>query len=201
MKLGRCARKGGLDRLKQRGLPASQDALRSLVPFLGDRVALLEHWDDIKLLTVVVDRLERWWAPGLLCIGDAAHAMSPIGGVGIKLAIQDSVAAANRLAEPLRARRVTIEDLAAVQARREPPTRKVQRLQLAIQSRVLAPVVAGRGRRALRLVAFAMPHLGPLRRMAAQTLGVGQLEHVAPLDRRPETRTRVATNPSMNSKA
>ena len=170
------------------------------MPFLGDRVALLEHWDDIKLLTVVVDRLERWWAPGLLCIGDAAHAMSPIGGVGIKLAIQDSVAAANRLAEPLRARRVTIEDL-AVQARREPPTRKVQRLQLAIQSRVLAPVVAGRGRRALRLVAFAMPHLGPLRRMAAQTLGVGQLEHVAPLDRRPETRTRVATNPSMNSKA
>jgi 2-polyprenyl-6-methoxyphenol hydroxylase-like FAD-dependent oxidoreductase len=186
--------KGGLDQLKQRGLPAFQDTMRSIAPFLGDRVEQLERWDDIKLLTVVVDRLERWWAPGLLCIGDAAHAMSPIGGVGINLAIQDAVAAANRLAEPLRAHRVTTDDLAAVQARREPPTRKVQRLQLAIQSRVLAPVVAGRGRRVLRLVAFAMRHVVPLRRLAAQTLGVGQLEHVAPLDARPDDRLRSSTS-------
>lgn len=154
-----------------------------------------------KLLTVVVDRLEHWWAPGLLCIGDAAHAMSPIGGVGINLAIQDAVAAANRLAEPLRARQVTTEDLAAVQARREPPTRKIQRLQLAIQSRVLAPVVAGRGRRVLRFVAFAMRHFASLRRMAAQTLGVGQLEHVASLDGQPETKVRPTATPSTSSEA
>ncbi|TMQ13993.1 MAG: hypothetical protein E6J91_16820 [Deltaproteobacteria bacterium] len=129
MKLGRCARKGGLDRLKQRGLPASQDALRSLVPFLGDRVALLEHWDDIKLLTVVVDRLERWWAPGLLCIGDAAHAMSPVGGVGINLAVQDAVAAANLLFAPLRLGTVTGDDLQLVQQRREFPARVTQWLR------------------------------------------------------------------------
>jgi 2-polyprenyl-6-methoxyphenol hydroxylase-like FAD-dependent oxidoreductase len=125
--------------------------------------------------------------------------MSPIGGVGINLAIQDAVAAANRIAEPLRAHRLTTEDLAAVQARREPPTRKIQRLQLAIQSRVLAPVVAGRGRRVLRFVAFAMRHLAPLRRMAAQTLGVGQLEPVAPLDGRPETQVRSTATQSTNS--
>jgi 2-polyprenyl-6-methoxyphenol hydroxylase-like FAD-dependent oxidoreductase len=184
--------KGGLDRLKQRGLPAFQHAVRSLVPFLADRVALLDDWDDIKLLTVVVDRLERWWAPGLLCIGDAAHAMSPIGGVGINLAIQDAIAAANRLAEPLRAGRVTSDDLAAVQARREPPTRKVQRLQLAIQSFVLGPIVAGRGHSMLRLVAFAMRHLAPLRRIMAEMLGVGQLEPLAPLTGSPGPSARPA---------
>ncbi|HEX3762357.1 MAG TPA: FAD-dependent monooxygenase, partial [Kofleriaceae bacterium] len=85
--------KGGRDRLEQRGLPALREGLAALVPFLRDRVDLLTRWDDIKLLTVVVDRLERWWAPGVLCIGDAAHAMSPIGGVGINLAIQDRVLA------------------------------------------------------------------------------------------------------------
>jgi 2-polyprenyl-6-methoxyphenol hydroxylase-like FAD-dependent oxidoreductase len=193
--------KGGLDRLKQRGLPAFRDDLRGLAPFLADRVALLEGWDDIKLLTVVVDRLERWWMPGLLCIGDAAHAMSPVGGVGINLAIQDAVAAAYRLAEPLRAGRVTTDDLAAVQARREPPTRKLQRLQLAIQSRVLAPVVAGHGRRVLRLVAFALRHSASLRRIAAQTLGVGQLEPLAPPVSQPAPPARPAAAPSPSPRA
>src|SRR5581483_10261852 len=87
--------KGGLDRLRQRGLPALRDTLRTIVPFLADRVHELASWDDLKLLTVVVDRLDRWWAPGVLCLGDAAHAMSPIGGVGINLAVQDAIAAAN----------------------------------------------------------------------------------------------------------
>jgi 2-polyprenyl-6-methoxyphenol hydroxylase-like FAD-dependent oxidoreductase len=170
--------KGGLERLKQRGLEALRQALRGLAPFLGDRVEHLATWDDLKLLTVVVDRLERWWAPGLLCIGDAAHAMSPIGGVGINLAIQDAIAAANRLARPLRERAVTDEDLAAVQARREPPTRRVQALQLAIQERLFARVLVGRGRRTLRVARFVLRHVAPVRRYMARTLGVGQLEHL-----------------------
>jgi len=119
----------------------------------------LTRWDDSKLLTVVVDRLERWSAPGVLCIGDAAHAMSPIGGVGINLAIQDAIAAANRLAPALCAHRVTTDDLAAVQARREPAVRKIQALQVAIQDRMLAQALAGRTGAALRIAARAPPPL------------------------------------------
>jgi len=170
--------KGGIDRMKQRGLPALRQALRSLAPFLGDRVEQLTTWDDVKLLPVRVDRLERWWSAGLLCIGDAAHAMSPIGGVGINLAIQDAIAAANLLAQPLRDRTVTTSDLAAVQARREPPTRKTQALQIAIQSQVLERTIAGRGRRPLQIATFLLRHLAPLRRYIARTLAVGQLEHL-----------------------
>jgi 2-polyprenyl-6-methoxyphenol hydroxylase-like FAD-dependent oxidoreductase len=170
--------KGGLDRWKWRGLPALRDALRWQAPFLGDRVEQLASWDDVKLLTVVIDRLEHWWAPGLLCIGDAAHAMSPIGGVGINLAVQDAIAAANQLARPLRERAVTSADLAAVQARREWPTRKVQAIQIAIQDHLLAPILAGHGDRALRTARFLLRHAGALRGMMARTLAVGQLEHV-----------------------
>jgi 2-polyprenyl-6-methoxyphenol hydroxylase-like FAD-dependent oxidoreductase len=170
--------KGGRERLEQRGLPALRESLVALAPFLRDRVELLTRWDDIKLLTVVVDRLERWWSPGVLCIGDAAHAMSPIGGVGINLAIQDAIAAANRLAPALRAHRVTTDDLAAVQARREPAVRKIQALQVAIQNRVLAQALAGRTGAALRIARLALRHLPPLRRIMARMLAVGQLEHL-----------------------
>jgi len=170
--------KGGIDRLKARGLPALRAALLSLAPFLDDRVEQLTSWDDVKLLTVVVDRLERWWTPGLLCIGDAAHAMSPIGGVGINLAIQDAIAAANQLAGPLRDRTVEPADLAAVQARRERPTRKVQALQIAIQNRVLARTLAGRSKRTLQIARFLLRHLALLRRFMGRTLAVGQLEHL-----------------------
>ena len=138
----------------------------------------MTRWDDSKLLTVVVDRLERWSAPGVLCIGDAAHAMSPIGGVGINLAIQDAIAAANRLAPALRAHRVTTDDLAAVQARREPAVRKIQALQVAIQDRMLAQALAGRTGAALRIARLALRHLPPLRRAMARMLAVGQLEHL-----------------------
>ena len=103
--------------------------------------ASCRDWDDVKLLTVVVDRLRRWYRPGLLCIGDAAHAMSPIGGVGINLAIQDAVAAANILAGPLRDGAVTTDDLRQVQRRREFPTRLTQRLQVLIQDRVISRVL------------------------------------------------------------
>ena len=118
--------------------------------FSSDRVDELKSWDDVKLLSVTVDRLKKWWRPGLLCIGDAAHAMSPIGGVGINMAVQDAVAAANRLAGPLRAGKLTDADLQAIEDRRTLPMRFTQGLQLAIQQRVISRVLAshdGRSRR------------------------------------------------------
>src|SRR5262249_35178974 len=122
--------KGGIDAIRARGLDAFRTDVAALAPVLADRTDEIASWDDVKLLTVRVDRARRWPRPGLLCIGDAAHAMSPIGGVGINLAIQDAVAAANRLAAPLRAGTVTDDDLQAVQRRRELPTRITQRIQL-----------------------------------------------------------------------
>ena len=119
--------KGGFEEVQRRGLEAFRKELIEIVPFLRDRVDELRDWDDIKLLTVAVDRLERWHRPGLLCIGDAAHAMSPIGGVGINLAIQDAVATANLLASPLGRGEVSSADLQKVQRRREFPTRLTQR--------------------------------------------------------------------------
>src|SRR5207249_3351547 len=104
-------------------------------------VGELRGWDDVKLLTVKIDRLRQWYRPGLLCIGDAAHAMSPVGGVGINLAVQDAVAAANLLAEPLRQGRCSVEELRRVQRRREFPTRATQRLQVIVQKRVIFPTL------------------------------------------------------------
>ena len=116
------------------------DGPASSVP--ADRVDELRDWDDIKLLTVAVDRLSRWFRPGLLCIGDAAHAMSPIGGVGINLAIQDAVATANILGERLRQGPLSLGDLAAVQRRRIFPTRVTQRMQVIVQNNVIRRVLA-----------------------------------------------------------
>jgi 2-polyprenyl-6-methoxyphenol hydroxylase-like FAD-dependent oxidoreductase len=133
--------KGNADELRQQGLPAFRHELARLAPFLHDRVEELRSWDDIKLLTVAVDRLSRWFRPGLLCIGDAAHAMSPIGGVGINLAIQDAVATANILGERLRQGTVSLGDLEAVQRRRILPTRVTQRMQLIVQNNVIRRVL------------------------------------------------------------
>ena len=135
--------KGSLEQRRADGLDAFREDIVRTAPFLAEAVAQLRNWDDIKLLTVQVNRMPRWHRDGLLCIGDAAHAMSPVGGVGINLAIQDAVAAANRLAVPLLQRRLGSEDLAAVQRRREWPTRVTQRLQIAVQNEVLAPVLSG----------------------------------------------------------
>jgi 2-polyprenyl-6-methoxyphenol hydroxylase-like FAD-dependent oxidoreductase len=140
----------------------------------------IRSWDDVKLLTVLVDRLTTWYRTGLLCIGDAAHAMSPVGGVGINLAIQDAVAAANFLAEPLRRRSLTDADLRRVQARRALATRIVQRFQIVAQNRVVAPVLGSRAR------ALTVPFLLRLfmwfpwlRRIPARLVGVGfRPEHV-----------------------
>ncbi|MBI3801474.1 MAG: FAD-dependent oxidoreductase [Deltaproteobacteria bacterium] len=136
--------KGAFEEIQRRGLPALRDDIADIAPFVRNRVEELRGWSDIKLLTVRVDRLRQWYRPGLLCIGDAAHAMSPIGGVGINLAIQDAVAAANLLFSPLRAGTVTTDDLQQVQRRREFPTRLTQGLQVLIQKRVISPVLGSR---------------------------------------------------------
>jgi 2-polyprenyl-6-methoxyphenol hydroxylase-like FAD-dependent oxidoreductase len=148
-------------------------------PALRDRLDELKSFDDVKLLTVKVDRLRQWYREGLLCIGDAAHAMSPVGGVGINLAIQDAVATANILFAPLRGRAVTLDHLRAVQERRTFPTRATQRLQLTIQNRVLRPILASTEKPSLPWVLRLILKLPLVQRVPAYLIGVGfRPEHV-----------------------
>jgi len=172
-------RKGGFADVQAAGLDAFRRAVVELSPFLADRIGEISDWDHVKLLTVAIDRLPRWSMPGLLCIGDAAHAMSPIGGVGINLAIQDAVAAANILAEPLRARRADPGVLQQVQDRREFPARFTQRMQTFIQDRVIAAVLRGGERPKPPLAAKLLNWFPPLRRIPARLVGMGvRPEHV-----------------------
>ncbi|MBV8776056.1 MAG: FAD-dependent oxidoreductase [Alphaproteobacteria bacterium] len=134
-------RKGGYGEVRRRGLGAFRNEIARLAPYLADRTGELKDWDDISLLTVAVDRLPTWWRPGLLCIGDAAHTMSPIGGVGVNLAVQDAVAASNILAAPLREGRLTTDHLAQVQRRRTLAMKVIQRMQLTIQNRLIDPLL------------------------------------------------------------
>ena len=171
--------KGTFDGIRAAGLPAFRERVARLAPAVKDRVAELRDWDDVKLLTVRVDRVSTWYRPGLLCIGDAAHAMSPVGGVGINLAIQDAVAAANVLAIPLRERRVTIEELQRVQRRREFPTRVTQRIQLLIQNRVVRAVLGATGPVRPPLAVRLLGSFPRLRRLPARLIGMGiRPEHV-----------------------
>lgn len=173
--------KGALESVRAAGLEAFRQNLVALSPMLTDRVAELQGWDDIKLLSVAVDRLERWWKPGLLCIGDAAHAMSPIGGVGVNLAIQDAVATANRLAAPLREKRLTDADLAAVQVRRMVPTRMIQAMQIFVQNRVITPLLAGTEPVRPPFVMRLLKWFPILRRLPARLIGLGvRPEHIGP---------------------
>jgi len=170
--------KGALDEIRAHGLEAFRADVARLV---GAPLAPggLRDWDEVKLLTVRVDRLETWFRPGLLCIGDAAHAMSPVGGVGINLAIQDAVAAANLLAAPLRAGRVGVEDLARVQRRRDWPTRVTQRIQVLVQDRIVRRVL--QSRRPLRppLAVRLLVRFPGLRRLPGRLVGLGiRPEHV-----------------------
>lgn len=171
--------KGSRDQLQGRGLPAFRDAVAQLAPFMADRAGELHDWEPIKLLTVQVDRLRQWYRSGLLCIGDAAHAMSPVGGVGINLAIQDAVATANLLTAPLRAGQLTIQDLQRVQQRREWPTRMTQRVQLMIQNRVIRRVLTDGDRFSPPFAIRLLARFPFLRRIPARMIGLGfRPEHV-----------------------
>jgi 2-polyprenyl-6-methoxyphenol hydroxylase-like FAD-dependent oxidoreductase len=171
--------KDGFATLREKGLAAFREDLARLAPFLRDRVAELADWHDIKLLSVRVDRLTTWYRPGLICIGDAAHAMSPIGGIGINLAIQDAVAAGNILAAPLRAGRVTTDDLQQVQRRREFPTRLTQWAQVQIQNRIITPVLGSTGALPLPPPLKLMRRFPALTRIPARLIGIGvRPEHV-----------------------
>jgi 2-polyprenyl-6-methoxyphenol hydroxylase-like FAD-dependent oxidoreductase len=171
--------KGGFAELRRRGLPAFCQAIVELNPAVASRVQELTSWDDVKLLTVRVDGLKRWYKPGVLCIGDAAHAMSPVGGVGINLAIQDAVAAANILAVPLRERPVPVELLRKVQRRRGWPTRMMQAVQIFVQTRIISNVLAMQKQPRAPFVAKLFNQYPWLRRLPARLIGMGfRPEHV-----------------------
>lgn len=171
--------KGALEQVRAAGLDAFHAEIVRLAPHFADRVGELATWDDIKLLTVAVNRLSRWDIPGMLCIGDAAHAMSPVGGVGVNLAIQDAVAAANILVPVLRRGKATQSDLQAVQKRRNFPTRMTQRAQVLIQNRVISSVLQGAERPKPPLVLRLLQRFPALRRFPARAMGMGvRPEHI-----------------------
>jgi 2-polyprenyl-6-methoxyphenol hydroxylase-like FAD-dependent oxidoreductase len=171
--------KGSGDKVRERGLPAFREEIAALAPFLRDRVSELRDWKDVSVLTVAVDRLAQWSSPGLLCIGDAAHAMSPIGGVGINLAIQDGVAAANILGAKLLRGVCSEADLQAVQRRRYFPTWATQRLQVVIQNNVIRGVLARSGTPKLPWPLKLLRHFPILRRIPARIVSMGfRPEHV-----------------------
>jgi 2-polyprenyl-6-methoxyphenol hydroxylase-like FAD-dependent oxidoreductase len=189
--LGYVIAKGTLDGIRARGLEAFRADVARLAPFVRDRVGELRDWGDVKLLTVRVDRLRRWHRPGLLCLGDAAHAMSPVGGIGINLAIQDAVATANLLAEPLRLGRLTDADLARVQKRREWPARVTQRAQVLVQDRLIAPLLVDTGTLEPPLPLRLFRRFPVLRRIPARLVGMGvRPEHVRTTVAVPESGAR-----------
>ena len=165
--------KGGFEALRAQGIEAFRKEIVALNPALADRVNEIASWDDVKLLTVRVDRLKRWYRPGLLCIGDAAHAMSPIGGVGINLAVQDAVAAANILWEPLREGRVAEEVLAKVQKRRRWPVEMTQAVQLFVQKRVISNVLSMTAQPRPPFILTLFNRFPVLRRLPARLIGMG----------------------------
>ena len=175
--------KGGADAERAKGVEAFRASVLVLSPWLGEHVNELRSFDDVKLLTVAVDRLTQWYKPGLLCIGDAAHAMSPIGGVGVNLAVQDAVAAANILASPLRERAVTSDHLRAVQERRTLPMRVIQKIQVAIQNRFIVALLSSTERLKAPWPVKLLNWFPPLRALPAWLLGVGiRPEHIGTPD-------------------
>jgi 2-polyprenyl-6-methoxyphenol hydroxylase-like FAD-dependent oxidoreductase len=183
--------KGEFAAIQQRGLPEFREMIESVAPFLRGRAAELKDWNDVKLLTVAVDHLRQWSRPGLLCIGDSAHAMSPIGGVGINLAIQDAVATANILWQTFLDPATIDEQLEKVQERREFPTNMTQRAQIFAHKRFIGAAL-GRTTNIQRLpLPLKLLQSFPiLRRIPARIVGLGfRPEHV----RSPEVKT-AATN-------
>jgi 2-polyprenyl-6-methoxyphenol hydroxylase-like FAD-dependent oxidoreductase len=166
--------KGAVEEVRSSGLPAFQEKLARLLPWAADRAPQIASWDQVKLLTVQIDRLKKWWRPGLICIGDAAHAMSPVGGVGINLGIQDAVAAGNLLS------RGDFSVLDKIQARREWPARVTQRLQILVQDRIIARVLGSRGPLRPPLFLRLAGRFSMLRRIPGRLIGLGvRPEHVS----------------------
>jgi 2-polyprenyl-6-methoxyphenol hydroxylase-like FAD-dependent oxidoreductase len=177
--------KGSFDEVRRAGLAQFCAQLARTMPLFADRVGELASWDQIKLLTVAVDRLACWYRRGLLCIGDAAHAMSPIGGVGINLAVQDAVAAANVLWQPLLSGKVGEAELRRVQERREFPTRMVQGAQVLIQRRVITGVLGNQDEIKPPVAVKLLRAFPILRRIPARLLGIGiRPEHIRTPERR-----------------
>jgi 2-polyprenyl-6-methoxyphenol hydroxylase-like FAD-dependent oxidoreductase len=171
--------KGEAEQIRAGGLPALREEIGKMEPKLCDRVQELRDWKDVSLLSVAVDRLECWSRSGLLCIGDAAHAMSPIGGVGINLAIQDAVAAANLLGPTLLNRAPSVQELEAVQQRRSFPTHATQSLQIAVQNKVIRRVLQSARPFKLPLAIRLLRAWPVLRRLPARVVGMGfRPEHV-----------------------
>ncbi len=173
-------RKGDFENIRKKGLTSFREDIATAAPFLRDRTGELDDWDDIKVLTVAIDRLRQWWRTGLLCIGDSAHAMSPIGGVGINLAIQDAVAAVNIVAPKLLRGAVSDEQLREVQRRRELPTRMTQGLQVFAHNHLLVPTLSNpQSRKGLPLAFRLLQQFPLLRRVPARMIGLGfRPEHV-----------------------
>jgi 2-polyprenyl-6-methoxyphenol hydroxylase-like FAD-dependent oxidoreductase len=177
---GYIIKKGGYDEIQKNGLTAFRDHLKQITPFIAGRVQELKSWDDIKLLSVDIDHLEKWYTDGLLCIGDAAHAMSPIGGVGINLAIQDAVATANVLYKPLKEnKRISTDTLALIQKRRTFPTRMTQQLQVGIQNGIFFKAISQQQSGKPPLFMRLLTRFPVLRRIPARLIGLGfRPEHV-----------------------
>jgi 2-polyprenyl-6-methoxyphenol hydroxylase-like FAD-dependent oxidoreductase len=167
--------KGGFERVRADGLPEFRFKIASAAPFLATSLDSLADWDQVKLLSVCANRMRKWWLPGLLFIGDAAHAMSPVGGIGVNYAIADAVAAANALAGPLRTGTLGDDDLRAVQKRRETPTKLAQTLQRA-QTANLARL---RNTQPPLWTLRLLSHIGPVKRLLGRTVGLGlRREHI-----------------------
>ena len=180
---GYIVKKAGAEAVRAEGLDALKRDIETIAPIFRGRTEGLTSWDDVKLLTVAVDRLKRWSAPALLCIGDAAHAMSPVGGVGINLAIQDAVAAAAILWAPLRRGRVELSDLEKVQRRREWPAKVTQAVQVFAHENVIEPILAGRAPKIAWPVRL-LDRAEILQRLPARAVGLGvRPEHVRSPDR------------------
>ena len=172
--------KGGFERVQADGLPAFRSSVAAVAPFLISGLDALTDWDQVKLLSVRANRLRQWWLPGLLCIGDAAHAMSPVGGIGVNYAIADAVAVANAVAEALRNGRFSDKDLRAVQKRRLTPTRIAQRLQGAQTANLARMSKADPPLWMLRLLSNS----APVKRLLGRTVGLGfRPEHIRTVER------------------
>ena len=179
LQIGFVIPKNGIDEIKRRGLAGLHHDILELAPFLADRIGELDDWSKIKLLTVQINRLRRWCRDGLLCIGDCAHAMSPAGGVGINLALQDAIATANLLGEKLKHGRVSVADLERVQKRREWPAAVIQRAQVFIHHRVVTGRASGNRDGQLPFPIKLLQWFPILRRIPARVIGVGvRPEHI-----------------------